>query len=80
MFVIIVRYLLLNVLALPFLLMGLAYDLIKLPVLIFIMSPIWLVLDLARWLKTGDFEMTILSEGKSWYFGIAIIIECFYGS
>ena len=79
-FILIARYLLISALALPFLLIGLAFDIIKLPILIFFLAPIWLIFDLAQWLKTGDFEITILSDKEIWYMGIAIIIEAFYGS
>ena len=78
-FIVIARYSLLSALALPFLIIGLVFDIIKLPVLILFLAPIWLMLDLAQWLKTGDFEITILSKGEIWYMGLAVIIEAFYG-
>lgn len=76
----IARYLLISLLAAPFLILALLFDIVKLPLLILFCHPIWLILDIADWLKTGKLEMTILKDVEIWYMGLSLIIEAFYKS
>lgn len=77
---VIARYFLLTILAIPFLLLGLLFDLFKLPVILFFIIPIWFIMDLAEYLRTGHFSNTISEIGEVWYLGTGMFIDMFYGT
>ena len=62
--------------SIPFILLGIIYDIIKLPIVLFILYPVFLLLDFFEYLKTGYFYHTFGLDII--YFGTASFIEMFY--
>jgi len=79
-FIVIARYSLISAVALPFLIIGLLFDVAKLPVLLLLMLPLWLIMDLAIWIRTGDLDITMRGEGDMFYMGVGIMLDTFYGT